>query len=68
MNWQNEKVILLVIQYNGQWINNLQNGIGSHIWQDERGEGKYLKNRYEGEWKDGKRHGKFIINNYNYHY
>ena len=28
-------------------------------WEENRGEGRFLKNRYEGEWLDGKRKGNF---------
>lgn len=35
----------------------MQNGFGIHLWLEEKGEGKFLRNRYEGEWLNGKRHG-----------
>lgn len=43
MNWidANEK-------YYGEWRDNLQNGYGVHIWLEKSGEGKLLRNRYEG--------------------
>ncbi len=44
-------------KYVGEWRNNLQNGFGMHLWLEERGEGKYLRNRYEGFWVDGVREG-----------
>ena len=44
-------------KYAGEWKNNLQNGFGMHLWLEERGEGKYLRNRYEGFWVDGVREG-----------
>ena len=49
----------------GQWKNNLQNGLGIHIWYDTNNENKFFRNRYIGEWKDGKRngYGKFFYNN-----
>ena len=28
-----------------------------HIWIENKGEGKFLRNRYEGEWLDGLRNG-----------
>jgi hypothetical protein len=37
-------------KYYGEWKNNLQNGFGIHIWLEAKGEGKLLRNRYEGEW------------------
>ena len=41
MNWfhLNEK-------YEGNWADNKQNGFGMHIWLENKGEGKYLRNRY----------------------
>lgn len=44
-------------KYVGQWTDNLQNGLGIHIWYESKGEQKYLRNRYVGEWKNGHRHG-----------
>jgi hypothetical protein len=44
-------------KYVGQWTDNLQNGLGIHIWYESKGEQKYLRNRYVGEWKNGFRHG-----------
>lgn len=44
-------------KYIGQWANNLQNGLGIHIWYELKGEQKYLRNRYVGEWRQGFRHG-----------
>ena len=38
-------------------MNNKQDGWGVHIWLEDKGEGKFLRNRYEGEWKNGLRHG-----------
>lgn len=35
----------------------MQHGFGTHIWLDGRGEGKFMRNRYEGEWKVGLRDG-----------
>lgn len=32
-------------------------GEGEMIWKDDKREGKFLRNRYYGEWKEGKRHG-----------
>lgn len=56
MNWltTNEK-------YYGNWELNKQNGKGTHIWLEQKGEGKYLRNRYEGEWKDGLRQGQGVF-------
>ena len=44
-------------KYYGNWTDNQQNEIGTHIWLEQRAESKYLRNRYQGEWKDGSRHG-----------
>ena len=33
-------------KYTGQWFDNLQNGLGVQIWYENRGEQKYLRNRY----------------------
>lgn len=41
MHWKEEK-------YYGIWKSNIQHTIGTHIWLEHRGEGKYLRNRYEG--------------------
>lgn len=43
MHWLNNKE-----KYYGNWKNNLQNGFGVHIWLEGKGEGKLLRNRYEG--------------------
>ena len=32
-------------KYSGQWIDNLQNGLGIQIWFENKGEQKYLRNR-----------------------
>ena len=50
MHWLSAKE-----KYYGSWDNNLQNGFGVHIWLENKGEGKLLRNRYEGEWKNGQR-------------
>ena len=52
MYWLNTKE-----KYYGSWDDNRQNGIGVHIWLEPKGEGKYLRNRYDGEWDAGQRHG-----------
>lgn len=44
-------------KYAGFWENNLQNGLGTHLWLEERGETRFLRNRYQGNYKDGQRHG-----------
>ena len=44
-------------KYYGSFDDNRQNGEGVHIWLEPKGEGKYLRNRYEGEWDAGQRHG-----------
>ena len=36
---------------------NLQDGFGVHIWYEDKGEQKYLRDRYVGEWKNGTRNG-----------
>ena len=48
MNWISSRE-----KYYGCWKDNLQNGFGVHIWLENKGEGKLLRNRYEGQWKDG---------------
>ena len=44
-------------KYVGQFTDNLQNGMGIHIWYEAKGEQKYLRNRYVGEMRNGMRHG-----------
>ena len=44
-------------KYVGEWKDNLQHGFGTHLWLEERGEGKFLRNRYEGFWVKGLREG-----------
>ena len=44
-------------KYLGQWENNFQSGIGVHLYYENKGEFKMLRNRYFGEWKNGKRNG-----------
>ena len=44
-------------KYYGEWDDNRQNTWGTHIWLEQKGEGKYLRNRYEGQWKNGLREG-----------
>jgi hypothetical protein len=44
-------------KYVGQWADCLQNGKGIQIWYESKGEFKYLRNRYIGEFKNGFRHG-----------
>jgi hypothetical protein len=44
-------------KYVGQWIDCLQNGKGIQIWYESKGEFKFLRNRYIGEWRHGQRHG-----------
>jgi len=44
-------------KYTGNWRDNKQEGWGEHVWLEEKGDGKFLRNRYEGEWKNGLRHG-----------
>ena len=53
-------------KYTGRWENNLQNGLGIHIWYDNKlGNNKFFRDRYVGQWKDGKRegYGKFFYSN-----
>jgi hypothetical protein len=52
MHWltNNEK-------YYGEWRNDMQNGYGTQIWLEPKGEFKAMRNRYEGEWLNGLRHG-----------
>jgi hypothetical protein len=44
-------------KYYGNWDDNRQCDWGTHIWLEQKGEGKYLRNRYEGQWKNGLREG-----------
>ena len=32
-------------KYSGEWTDNLQNGLGVHIWYENKGEQKFLRNR-----------------------
>ena len=53
-------------KYTGRWKDNLQNGIGIHIWYDNKlSNNKFFRDRYVGEWKEGKRdgYGKFFYSN-----
>ena len=53
-------------KYTGRWENNLQNGLGIHIWYDDKlSNNKFFRDRYVGNWKDGKRdgYGKFFYSN-----
>ena len=53
-------------KYTGRWENNLQNGLGIHIWYDNKlSNNKFFRDRYVGQWKDGKRdgYGKFFYSN-----
>ena len=47
MNWEGT-VETAPEKYYGSWKDNLQNGFGTHIWVDSKGEGKFLRNRYSG--------------------
>ncbi len=44
-------------KYSGSWKNNLQNGLGLHIWFDELTGQRITRPRYIGEWENGKRNG-----------
>ena len=53
-------------KYTGRWENNLQNGLGIHIWYDNKlSNHKFFRDRYVGQWKEGKRdgYGKFFYSN-----
>jgi hypothetical protein len=43
--------------YTGYWEENKQNGFGVHVWLEEPGKLKSLRNRYEGMWFNGTRNG-----------
>lgn len=43
--------------YTGYWEENKQNGFGVHLWLEEPGKLKSLRNRYEGMWFNGTRNG-----------
>lgn len=43
--------------YKGFWEENTQNGFGVHLWQEEPGKLKTMRNRYEGMWFNGLRNG-----------
>ena len=47
----------LLEKYIGNWKNNLQNGFGIHIYFENKGEIKLLRNRYIGEYLNGIRNG-----------
>jgi hypothetical protein len=34
-------------KYSGQWVDDLPNGLGIQIWFENKGEQKYLRNRYK---------------------
>jgi len=57
MNWISSSE-----KYSGNWEENSQNGWGTHIWLEAKGEGgKFLRNRYEGEWVSGERCGSGVF-------
>ncbi len=43
--------------YRGYWEENMQDGFGVHLWLEEPGKLKSLRNRYEGMWFNGQRNG-----------
>ena len=43
MNWLTKKE-----EYKGFWENDLQNGFGQHLWLEDGGGKKSMRNRYEG--------------------
>jgi len=44
-------------KYTGGWVDNKQEGWGVHIWLEQKSDAKFLRNRYEGEWRNGLRNG-----------
>ena len=53
-------------KYTGRWENNLQSGLGIHIWYDNKlSNNKFFRDRYVGQWKEGMRdgYGKFFYSN-----
>ena len=47
----------LMEKYSGFWDKNEQSKNGIHVWFENKGEIKLLRNRYIGEWKKGIRNG-----------
>ena len=47
----------LMEKYSGFWEKNEQSKNGIHVWFENKGEIKLLRNRYIGEWKKGIRNG-----------
>lgn len=43
--------------FRGYWEENMQDGFGVHLWLEEPGKLKSLRNRYEGMWFNGQRNG-----------
>lgn len=41
----------------GNWFNSLRQDFGVQVWYGLRGDNKYLKNRYIGEWNNDKKNG-----------
>ena len=61
MVWNDKKE-----KYTGRWKNNLQSGLGIHIWYDNKlSNNKFFRDRYVGQWKEGMRdgYGKFFYSN-----
>lgn len=52
MNWLTESS-----KYEGEWKEDLQNGLGTYYWFDGKIEYKIIKNIYKGNWLNGQRHG-----------
>lgn len=52
MHWvtRNEK-------YDGEWKSDKPEGLGTHVWLEQKKAHQVLRNRYQGEFKDGLRHG-----------
>lgn len=48
MNWFTESQ-----KYEGEWKDDLQNGLGTYYWFDGKIEFKIIKNIYKGNWMNG---------------
>lgn len=48
MNWLTESS-----KYEGEWKEDLQNGLGTYYWFDGKIEYKIIKNIYKGNWLNG---------------
>lgn len=52
MEWLDSKE-----KYQGNWLDDMPNGIGNLIWMEGKNTTRLLKNRYSGEFQNGAREG-----------